>query len=98
MTLHRRDLLKTAGLLAGGAASVNLLGWAEAWAQQQPFKPEPGARLQFLRWAKFLEAEDRATRDNIAAFTKATGVEVIINNEWQDDIQPKSAVAANVGS
>ncbi|GJD52790.1 hypothetical protein OPKNFCMD_5557 [Methylobacterium crusticola] len=95
--LSRRRFLGGA-TIGAAAVSGGLLDWAQAWAQEQPFKPEPGARLTFLRWAKFLEAEDRATRENIAAFSKATGVEVIVNNEWQDDIQPKAAVAANVGS
>jgi multiple sugar transport system substrate-binding protein len=94
----RRTLLKGAAVTGAGILSPSLLDWTEAWAQEQPFKPEPGARLTFLRWAKFLDAEDRATRENIAAFTKVTGVEVTVNSEWQDDIQPKAAVAANTGS
>jgi multiple sugar transport system substrate-binding protein len=94
----RRTLLKGAALAGAGVAAPSLLEWSEAWAQEQPFKSEPGAKLTFLRWAKFLDAEDRATRENIAAFTKVTGVEVTINSEWQDDIQPKAAVAANTGS
>lgn len=96
--MDRRQLLHGGAVLAGGALGARTLGWAQAWAQEQPFKPEPGAKLTFLRWSKFLDAEDRATRENIAAFSKATGVDVIVNSEWQDDIQPKSAVAANVGS
>lgn len=93
----RRDVLRTGAMLTA-AAGGNLAAWAEAWAQEQPFKPEPGAKLRFLRWSRFLEAEDQATRANIAAFTKATGVEVAIDNEWQDDIQPKAAVAASSGA
>jgi multiple sugar transport system substrate-binding protein len=92
----RREIMKAA--LAGGAFAANLTGWATAWAQEQPFKPEPGAKLQFLRWGKFLDAEDQATKANIAAFNKATGVEVTITSESMDDIQAKVAVAANVGS
>jgi multiple sugar transport system substrate-binding protein len=92
------------GLLLGGAAAVGAtlapgaLDWAEAWAQQQPFTPEQGAKLRFLRWSKFLDAEDKATADNIAAFAKATGVEVRIDNIWQDDVETKASVAANIGS
>jgi multiple sugar transport system substrate-binding protein len=93
----RRDIVKSAALMAA-ATGGSLATWAEAWAQQQPFKPEPGARIRFLRWSRFLDAEDQATRANIAAFTKATGVEVTIDNEWQDDIQAKAAVAASAGS
>lgn len=93
----RRDIMKSAALIAAGAAG-NVTAWAQAWAQEQPFRPEPGAKIRFLRWSRFLDAEDQATRANIAAFTKATGVEVTIDSEWQDDIQPKAAVAASAGS
>jgi multiple sugar transport system substrate-binding protein len=34
----------------------------------------------------------------IAAFTQVTGIDVRIENEWQDDIQTKAAIAVNVGS
>lgn len=93
---NRREIMKAA--LAGGAFAANLTGWATAWAQEQPFKPEPGAKLQFLRWGKFLDAEDQATKANIAAFSQATGTEVVLTSESMDDIQAKVAVAANVGS
>ena len=45
MTLSRRGLLR-AGAAAGlGAAlaGTDLLDWAQAWAAEQPFQPEPGA-------------------------------------------------------
>lgn len=96
MRYSRRDLLKTGALLAGTAAAGDRLGWARAWAAEQPFTPEKGAKLRFLRWGKFLDAEDQATTANIRAFTQATGVEVRIDNEWQDDIQTKAALAANI--
>lgn len=95
--LTRRNVVRSAAMLAA-ASTGNLASWAQAWAQEQPFKPEPGAKIRFLRWSRFLDAEDRATRANIEAFTKATGVPVTIDNEWQDDIQPKAAVAASAGS
>jgi multiple sugar transport system substrate-binding protein len=95
MSMDRRRLLKSGTTLAAGTA---LLDWAHAWATEQPFTPEAGAKLRFLRWGKFLDAEEQATNANIAAFTRATGVEVTVESEWQDDIQTKAAVAANVGS
>jgi multiple sugar transport system substrate-binding protein len=91
MRIARRHLL-------GAAAAVPLLDWARAWAQDQPFRPEPGAQLRFLRWSRFLEAEDKATAENIRAFSEATGVPVRIDSVWQDDVQPQLGVAANVGS
>ena len=95
MSLNRRDALKAGAALA---VSSRLLEWSCAWSAEQPFQPEPGAKLRFLRWSKFLDAENKATSEAINAFSQATGVEVRIENEWQDDIQTKAAVAVNVGS
>jgi len=78
-------------------AGAGLIAWARAWAQAQPFQPERGAELRLLRWSRFLEAEDRATAENIRAFTEATGVQVRIDSVWQDDVQPQLSVAANIG-
>jgi multiple sugar transport system substrate-binding protein len=91
----RRHLLRSAGALAGGGP---LLAWARAWAQEQPFRPERGAQLRMLRWGKFLDAEERATNENIRAFSQATGVEVRVDSVWQDDVHPQVSVAANIGS
>jgi len=95
MSRSRRDALKAGTALA---VSSQLLDWAYAWSAEQPFKPEPGARLRFLRWSKFLDAENKVTSDAVNAFSQVTGVEVRVENEWQDDIQTKAAVAVNVGS
>ena len=40
-----------------------------------------------VRWSKFLDAENKATSEAIGAFSKVAGVEVGVENEWQDDIQ-----------
>jgi len=93
--IQRRTLLRSAAATAAGAA---MLDRARAWAQTQPFQPEPGAQLRFLRWARFLEAEDQATAENIRLFSEATGVPVRIDNVWQDDVISQLSVAANVGS
>lgn len=93
--IGRRRLL---GASAGAIAAASLLDRARAWAQQQPFRPEPGAQLRFLRWSRFLEAEDQATTENIRAFSEATGVPVRIESVWQDDVLPQLSVAANVGN
>jgi len=95
MSFTRRNLLKAGAALA---LSPAMLDSTYAWAAEQPFKPEAGARLRFLRWSKFLDAENSATTEAIAAFSQVTGVDVRIENEWQDDIQTKAAIAANVGS
>ncbi len=96
----RRSLLRGSAATVAAAATLSaeqLLGFAKAWAQAAPWKPEPGAKINLLRWKRFVEAEDQAFMAMIAAFTKATGVEVNVSNESYDDIQPKASVAANTG-
>jgi multiple sugar transport system substrate-binding protein len=98
--ITRRDAIKTGAGVAAGAAlgGGSLLKWAEAWAAEMPFEPEPGASLRALRWNRFVESEDVQFDKNIAAFEAATGVKVKLAKEWLDDIQPKAAVAANIGA
>ena len=93
----RRDALKTGAALAGTAAAANLTLFAQAWAQAAPWKPEKGAKLQLLRWKRFIQSEEDAFMALVAAFSAATGVEVKVLNESLDDVQPKASVAANTG-
>ena len=90
----RRNVLKAGAALAG-ASAADLALFAQAWAQASPFKPEPGATLQLLRWKRFVQAEEDAFMGLVANFTKATGVEVKVINESLADVQPKASVAAN---
>ncbi len=92
--LNRRHVLKT-GVAVAGAGAANLALFAQAWAQASPFKPEQGASLQLLRWKRFVQAEEDSFMATVAAFTKATGVEVKVVNESLADVQPKASVAAN---
>ena len=99
-TPSRRSLLKGGASVLAGAATVSadqMLGFAKAWAQTAQWKPEKGAKINLLRWKRFVEAEDVAFMNIMAAFTKATGVEVVVTNESYDDLQPKASVAANTG-
>ena len=93
--ITRRDLMAgAAGLAAAGA-----LGLGRAAAQSAPtYTPEAGASLRMLRWVPFVPGEGDAWKTNTAAFTEATGVEVRIDEESWEDVRPKAAVAANVGS
>ncbi len=75
--------------------SGNLALFASAWAQAAPWKPEAGAQIQLLRWKRFVQSEEDSFMALVAAFTKATGVEVKVINESLDDVQPKASVAAN---
>jgi multiple sugar transport system substrate-binding protein len=90
----RRHVLKT-GAAVAGASAANLALWAQAWAQASPFKPEKGAKLQLLRWKRFVQSEEDSFMQLVANFSKATGVEVKVINESLDDVQPKASVAAN---
>ena len=96
MTHHpftRRNVLKAGAALAG-ATAADLALFAQAWAQASPFKPEKGAAIQLLRWKRFVQSEEDSFMALVAAFTKATGVEVKVINESLDDEQPKASVAA----
>ncbi|SFM22057.1 carbohydrate ABC transporter substrate-binding protein, CUT1 family (TC 3.A.1.1.-) [Bradyrhizobium sp. NFR13] len=99
-TPDRRSLLKGGAITLAAAATMSadqLLGYAKAWAQASQWKPEPGAKINLLRWKRFVEAEDVAFMKIVDAFQKATGVTITVSNESYDDIQPKASVAANTG-
>ena len=95
----RRDALRAGAALAGASAleAANLTAFATAWAQAAPWKPEKGAKLQLLRWKRFVQSEEDGFMALVAAFNKATGVAVTVLNESLDDVQPKASVAANTG-
>ena len=69
-----------------------------AQAQALTYKPEKGAKLRVLRWKRFVAGDEDAFMANIKKFTEKTGVEVRVDNEGWEDVRPKAAVAANVGS
>jgi multiple sugar transport system substrate-binding protein len=96
----RRSLLKGGATVLAAAATMSseqLLGYAKAWAQSSQWKPEAGAKINLLRWKRFVEAEDVAFMKIVDAFQKATGVTINVSNESYDDLQPKASVAANTG-
>ena len=98
MTLSRRDLLLGSAGLAGAAGPA-------ASAPSRPSRKAPpelqaraGASLRVLRWTPFVKGDEDAWLANTKKFTEATGVEVRVDKESWEDIRPKAAVAANVGS
>jgi multiple sugar transport system substrate-binding protein len=93
----RRNALKAAAALGAAGAIPNLGMIAQAWAQVSPWKPEAGAKIQLLRWKRFVQAEEDGFMQLVAAYTKATGVDVKVLNESLDDVQPKASVSANTG-
>lgn len=94
--ISRRELLQmtAAGAIAAGA------GIRPAFADD--YKPmleiEKGASLQLLRWTGFIDADDKQWKANTEAFTKATGVNVTIQDISWTDIQAKAGLAAQIGS
>jgi multiple sugar transport system substrate-binding protein len=99
--LTRRDVLKTGTALAAGAAlgGAALGGLARpASAAEKSFKPEPNASIRILRWKRFVQGDEDMWMANTKKFTEKTGVKVRVDNEGWEDVRPKSAVAANIGS
>ncbi|MBB5754436.1 ABC transporter substrate-binding protein [Prosthecomicrobium pneumaticum] len=100
MDFTRRDLMRTtAGLAAGAALGGKLLGPTGARAQSDlSFKPEEGASLRVLRWSPFVKGDEEQWLALTKKFSEQTGVQVRVDKESWEDIRPKAAVAANVGS
>ncbi|MBS0337429.1 MAG: extracellular solute-binding protein [Proteobacteria bacterium] len=102
MSTNRRDFLKISAGVAAGTAAAGVGGEAVAQAKggapALKLNPEKGAKLRVLRWKRFVQGDEDQYMKNVAAFTKATGVEVRVDNESWEDVRPKAAVAANVGS
>ena len=94
--ITRRRFL-TASALAGATLGAPMLA-RDSYAQELSFKPEPGAKLRVLRWKRFVQGDEEQWMANTRAFTAKAGVEVTVDNENWEDVRPKAAVAANVGS
>ncbi|MBO0664246.1 ABC transporter substrate-binding protein [Jiella sp. MQZ9-1] len=101
MTINRRTVLQGTAGLAAGAALGGILGSPSAFAQEAAlptFTPEKGASLRLLRWVPFVKAEGEAWNAITQDFTKKTGIEVRVDEESWEDVRPKAAVAASIGS
>ena len=96
--LDRRRLLQGGAAAAAMLTGDQLFNFAKAWAQTSQWKPEPGAKLTVMRWKRFVESEDAAFNEMVAAFSKATGTEMNVFSESFEDEVPKASVAANTGA
>jgi multiple sugar transport system substrate-binding protein len=98
--IKRRDFLKaSAGVAAGTALGAgSALFSSQAAAQQYKLVPEKGAKLRVLRWKRFVQGDEDVWAENTKKFTALTGIEVRVDAEGWEDVRPKAAVAANVGS
>ncbi len=96
----RRDFLKaTAGMAVGSAlGGGSALFAGDAMAQQYKVVPEKGAKLRVLRWKRFVQGDEDVWAENTKKFTATTGIDVRVDAEGWEDVRPKAAVAANVGS
>jgi multiple sugar transport system substrate-binding protein len=93
--LTRRELLQL-----GAAAGASLLGANPARADVvwKGSPPEAGASLRVLRWKQFIQAEFDMFVENSKRFSESTGIPVRVDAENWEEIRPKAAVFANVGS
>jgi multiple sugar transport system substrate-binding protein len=95
----RRDFLKSsAGAAAAGSLGAGSAVWSPEARAQARWTPEKGAKLRVLRWKRFVQGDEDLWMQNTRRFTEKTGVEVRVDNEGWEDVRPKAAVAANVGS
>ena len=95
----RRDFLKSSAG-AATAAAVGTVAAAPGTALAQTFKPVPekGAKLRVLRWKRFVQGDEDMWMANTRKFSEKTGIEVRVDHEGWEDVRPKAAVAANIGS
>lgn len=96
MSFNRREFLITGSTLMGAVAAGAYSPFTNA--ADLTFKPEPGAKLRVLRWKRFVQGEEDQFMANIAKFSKMYNIEVKVDNEGWEDVRPKAAVTANVGT
>ena len=95
----RREFLKgIAGAAAVGSMGVGGTLFSQDAFAQARWTPEKGAKLRVLRWKRFVQGDEDMWMANTKKFTEKTGVEVRVDQEGWEDVRPKAAVAANVGS
>ena len=101
---RRSTLGLTAGGLMAGVAGGTLLGRdarAEVVAADvtpPTYQVEQGAELRILRPSKFVAGDEKLFLENSQKFAKAMNVKVRVDQESWQDLRPKTAVAANVGT
>lgn len=90
----RRDFIVS----TAAVAAVTTLGSPAHAATALQYKPEAGAKLRVLRWKRFVQGDEDLWMANTKKFSELTGVEVRVDNEGWEDVRPKAAVAASVGT
>jgi multiple sugar transport system substrate-binding protein len=90
--------MKSTGMVAMASAMGVGSGAAYAAGQDLIVEPEKGAKLNVLRWSRFVQGEEDQWLANTKKFTEKTGVPVKTDNAGFEDIRPKAAVASRVGA
>lgn len=93
---NRRKFLHSTSAAAGAAAGP--LIWTKDAQAQWSNTPEKGAQLRVLRWKRFVQGDEEVYMANVKKFEEKTGIKVRVDHEGWEDVRPKAAVAANVGS
>jgi multiple sugar transport system substrate-binding protein len=96
--IRRRRFLKASSATLALSMVNAPLQMRAAHAASSRWEPERGANLRILRFKRFVAGDEEQFMLNTARFSKATGVEVKVDNENWEDLRPKAAVAANVGA
>ncbi|BCX16822.1 MAG: sugar ABC transporter substrate-binding protein [Geminicoccaceae bacterium] len=102
--MHLLDRRHALAFGVGALAAAGLIGRrleAKIAVKEVPppkFPIEKGASLRVLRPAKFVQGDETLWVANTKRFTEATGIDVKVDSESWEDLRPKTAVAANIGS
>jgi len=94
----RRKFIKSSSTAAAVTAATGPLIWVKDAQAQWNNTVEKGAKLRVLRWKRFVQGDEDTYMANAKKFSEKFGVEVRVDHESWEDVRPKAAVAANVGS
>ncbi len=94
----RRKFLQSSTTAAAVTAGTGPLVWVKNAQAQWNNTIEKGAKLRVLRWKRFVQGDEDAYMANVRKFSEQFKVEVRVDHEGWEDVRPKAAVAANVGS
>lgn len=98
MHFTRRKFLQSSTTAAAVSAGTGPLIWVKDAQAQWNNTVEKGAKLRVLRWKRFVQGDEDAYMANVRRFSEQFKVEVRVDHEGWEDVRPKAAVAANVGS
>src|SRR5438128_10832536 len=94
----RRDFLRTAGVAAAAIAFPEIIISCGPQSGGTPTaaipKPRKGASIRLLQWTSFVKPADAEFKRQAAEWGTANGVTVAIETVTGDQLQPKTAAAA----